>query len=251
MSISVLPFPSGKPGRDLLEQPVVPVRVAERRVHEVRAPFYRLEAWGPLLVYLADVDAAADEIVPGGVDVLDREKQPVKGTRLSPQRDALAEVDRALRVGRRHLHRPEVVAGGQVGVQPPSEALIEALCPVNIGDGQRHHLERHVDRPRFRHLRRTCTAYVRATHAYLQTFVGRARHNRATPGSPTRAARANDGHKADAAESGLRGPPRARLPGRPLGRSSTEGAPLGGPRLSPDPGAKVKGGSCPLNVSPC
>src|SRR5215211_5000458 len=100
--MSVLPFPSGKPARDLLQQPAVPVRVAERRVHEVRAPFYRLQAWGPLLVYLADVDAAADEIVPGGVDVLDCEDQPVSGPRLG-RREALAEVDRALRAGRREL----------------------------------------------------------------------------------------------------------------------------------------------------
>src|SRR4051794_12179292 len=134
--LSVLPFPPGEPGRDFLEQPVVPVRVVERRVHEVRAPFYRFEARGPLLVDLADVDAAADEIVPGGVDVLNGENQPVKGTRLSPQRDALAEVDRAVRVGRRHLYRTELVAGSQVGVQSPTEALIEALGPFDVGDGQ-------------------------------------------------------------------------------------------------------------------
>ena len=36
---------------------------------------------GSLLVHLADVDAAADEIVPGGVDVVDREDQPVERTR--------------------------------------------------------------------------------------------------------------------------------------------------------------------------
>jgi len=36
------------------------------------------------------------------------------------------------------------------------------------------------------------------------TSVGRARHNRATPGSPTRAVRANDGQNVDAAQPGLR-----------------------------------------------
>ena len=95
---------------------------------------------GAAFVHLADVDAAADEIVPGGVDVFDREYQPVSGPGLS-RREALAEVDRALRVGRRELHPPEVVAGGKVGVQPPSEALVEALRPIDIGDGQRHDLE--------------------------------------------------------------------------------------------------------------
>src|SRR5215218_6146225 len=92
-SMSVLPFPPGEPGLDLLKQPAVAVRVFERRVHEVRAPFHGLEARGLRLVHLADVDAAADEIVPGGVDVLDGEEQPVKGPRLH-RREALAEVDR-------------------------------------------------------------------------------------------------------------------------------------------------------------
>ena len=81
--MSVLPFPPGEPGRDLLEQPAVAVRVAERRVREVRAPG-QVEPGGPTLVHLADVDAAADEIVPGGVDVFDREVQPLKGPGLTP-----------------------------------------------------------------------------------------------------------------------------------------------------------------------
>jgi hypothetical protein len=71
--MSVLPLPPGDPGRDLLEQPAVAVRVAERRVCEVRAPG-QVEPGGlRLLLHLADVDAAADEIFPGRVDVLDRE----------------------------------------------------------------------------------------------------------------------------------------------------------------------------------
>src|SRR5947208_3237374 len=67
MSISVLPFPAGEPGRYLLELPGVAIRIAERRAGEVRAP-RRVEARGPALRHLADVDAAADEIVAGGVD---------------------------------------------------------------------------------------------------------------------------------------------------------------------------------------
>src|SRR5829696_9651999 len=164
--MSVLPLTAGDPGRDLLEQPAVAVRVAERRIREVRAPFYRLEARRPALVHLADVDAAADEIGPSGVDVLDREHQPVSGPRLS-RREALAEVDRALRVGRRELHPPDVVAGGEVGVQPPPEALIEALCPIDVGDGQRDHLELHVDGPDLRDFRRGLGAPPSAAHVYL------------------------------------------------------------------------------------
>src|SRR5215207_966488 len=109
--MSVLPFPPGQPGRDLLEQPPVAVRVAERRVREVRAPGQVGESWGlRLLLHLADVDAAADEIFPGGVDVLDRQIQPAEGPGLHRREwnKALAEMDRALRVGRRHLHEPDV-----------------------------------------------------------------------------------------------------------------------------------------------
>src|SRR3954471_4148296 len=67
-SMSVLPFPARQPGRDLLEQPAVAVRVAERRVRKVRAPGQVGKPGGlRLLLDLADVDAAADEILPGGV----------------------------------------------------------------------------------------------------------------------------------------------------------------------------------------
>jgi hypothetical protein len=48
-----------------------------------------------LLLHLADVDAAADQIVPGGIDVLDRQVQPVKGPGLH-RREALPKMDRAL-----------------------------------------------------------------------------------------------------------------------------------------------------------
>src|SRR3954454_4907118 len=51
-SISVLPFPAWKPGRDLLELPAVAIRIAERRAGEVRAP-WRVEARRPALLNLA------------------------------------------------------------------------------------------------------------------------------------------------------------------------------------------------------
>ena len=95
------------------------------------------------------------------------------------RRAALAELDRALRVGRRELHRPDVVADDQVDVEPPSEALVEALRPIDIGDGQRHDLERHVDRAQLRRLRRGGTAYVGA-HADLRRSVGIGAQRRAS-----------------------------------------------------------------------
>src|SRR5215208_7106055 len=121
MSMSVVPSASGQPGRDLLEQTAVAVRVAEGRVREVRAPRYVDPGRLRLLLDVADLDAAADEIRSGRVDVLDRQVQLLEGTRLHG-RDALAEVDRGGRPGRRHLHPPEV-AEVDVDVQPPPQAL--------------------------------------------------------------------------------------------------------------------------------
>ncbi len=95
-----LPFPAGEPGRDLLEQPAVAIRVAERRVRGVRAPPLRV---GPrdarvrfaglarlplVVVHLADVHAAADEIGPGSFDVLDGKEHPVH----APGSDAVRPV---------------------------------------------------------------------------------------------------------------------------------------------------------------
>src|SRR5215217_1771662 len=194
--MSVLPFPPGDPGGDLLEQPAVAVRVAERRVREVRAPWYRLEARGPTLVHLADVDAAADEIGAGGVDVVDREDQPVSRPGLS-RREALAHVNRALRAGRRELHPADVVAGGEVRVQPPSEALIEALGPVDVGDRQRHDLEPHRDGRGAGNPRRGVTVRLRVAHedlhrvgvdyTYIPQCAGRARGVTGPGPGPTRA----------------------------------------------------------------
>src|SRR3954447_16393021 len=128
-SISVVPDAPGNPGRELLEQPGVAVRVAERRIDEVRAPWDRFEPWRPALVRLGDVDAPADQLAAGGLDVLDGEDQPVGGSG-SGLREALADVDRALGARRRELDSPDRVAGAEVGVQAPAEALVEALRPI-------------------------------------------------------------------------------------------------------------------------
>ena len=97
------PLTAGKP---YLESPGAASRSRpgpRTRVREVRAPGQVGEPGRlRLLVHLADVDAAADEIVPGGVDVLDRQVHPLKGPGLHRRdaRDALPEMYRALRVRR-------------------------------------------------------------------------------------------------------------------------------------------------------
>jgi hypothetical protein len=47
-------------------------------------------------------------------------------------------------VRRRELHDLKVLAP-LIGVQPPSQALVKALPPLDITDGQCHDLEIHVD----------------------------------------------------------------------------------------------------------
>ena len=55
-----------------------------------------------------------------------------------------AELDRAAGTGRVELDDPEVAAA-EVGVEPPAEALVELLRPVDIRDGDDDGLELHVD----------------------------------------------------------------------------------------------------------
>src|SRR4051794_4452223 len=167
--MSVLPLTAREPGRDLLQLPAVAVRVAERGPREVGARVL-VEARGPADLHLADVDAAADEIRPGSVNVLDREDHGLSGPRLR-RRAALAELDRARRVGRRELHRADVVADDQVDVEPPPEALIEALGPIDVGDGQRHDLERHVHAQCALRPARRFAAYVGAGHVDLHWLL--------------------------------------------------------------------------------
>ena len=73
----------------------------------------------------ADLDAAADEILPGRVDVVDHELQALNRARLGGGQ-ALPEGDRAGRMRGRQLDHPEVVADDDVSVQPPS--LVSALA---------------------------------------------------------------------------------------------------------------------------
>ena len=95
---------------------------------------------------LAHVDTVGDQRGTGLLDVGLDEDQAVSRAR-DPRRDALAEDDRARRAGRRHLHDPKVVPGNKVGIQPPAHHLIEALGPIDVGNGQDNDLEFHVHAP--------------------------------------------------------------------------------------------------------
>src|SRR5687767_708509 len=146
-SISVLPFPPGQPGRDLLEEPAVAVGIAERGVALVGAALRvqaRAGSVGAEVEEVTDLYAAADEVIPRRLDVRDDQLQALGGAGLGLGQ-AASERDGALRVGGRQLHHAATFAEVEVGVHAPSKALVEALCPIDIGDGQSHDLELHVD----------------------------------------------------------------------------------------------------------
>ena len=68
-----------------------------------------------------DVDAALGQLVAGGLDVVDDEVQALRRARAGGVTRVPKMIERR-RAGRRHLHDPEVVAGGEVGVEPPPSA---------------------------------------------------------------------------------------------------------------------------------
>src|ERR1700739_3010984 len=95
-SSSALPLSARKPRLDLLEQPPVAIRIAERGIGLVRAA---LRVWSrntsPSEVeHLADLDAAADEIRTRSVDVGDDQQQALDGAGLICG-EARPESDRA------------------------------------------------------------------------------------------------------------------------------------------------------------
>src|SRR5689334_6372495 len=100
-STSGLPSPPREAVVDLLENPGVAVRVGERRGCPVGALAFRhVDArWRRHHLDVADRDAAADEVVAGGIDVADDQDRALGGAGLGV--GAAAELDRARRVGRR------------------------------------------------------------------------------------------------------------------------------------------------------
>jgi len=96
----VLPLAARKPRLDLLEQPPVTVRVAERGIRLVGAAFRigaRNTAPGQV-EDLADLDAPVNEVGSRRVDVVDGQQQALDRPRLVGG-EALPEGDRAARVG--------------------------------------------------------------------------------------------------------------------------------------------------------
>ena len=78
--------------------------------------------------------AAAADVLARRVDVLDREDQALHGPGLT-RGESLAERNRTCRLRRRQLDGPKGVADDDVSIAPPTQALVEALGAIDIGDG--------------------------------------------------------------------------------------------------------------------
>ena len=83
--------------------------------------------------YLADLNAATEQIVARGPDVGHNQVRPWAEPGCAPV-DIPAEDNRAPGARRRELNDPEVAAVIVVGVEPPPEAGVKFFRPVDIGD---------------------------------------------------------------------------------------------------------------------
>jgi hypothetical protein len=95
----------------------------------------------------ADRDAAIEQFLAGGVDVGNDQVQALGGAGRR-RGDVLAEDDRGRRAGRRELDDAEVVAGGEVSVEPPAQLAVELLGAIDVGNRDHGDLELHVEWPR-------------------------------------------------------------------------------------------------------
>jgi hypothetical protein len=81
--------------------------------------------------HLAHVDSVSGELGARAVEVVDHEERSLNRSRRGG-RKPFAEHHRARRSGRCHLHQTPVLVG-EVRVQPPAEAPIEALGAIDVG----------------------------------------------------------------------------------------------------------------------
>src|SRR5215204_498724 len=155
---------------DLLQGPRVAVGIGERCSAEVRAALWVDARHGALARFvvpdLADVDAAADQVVTGRLDVLDDQEQALQRAGLHRRRP-LPELDRRRRARWGELHGPRARGGFEVDVEPPPEALVEGLGAVDVGDRHCRDLEARRDRRAAGRLRRGLVAQLRTAHGDL------------------------------------------------------------------------------------
>src|SRR5215813_5535024 len=164
-----------EPGRDLLDQPRVAIGIGEARERPVAgalglgARLPRLDRERRAVPDVTHLDATADELVIGGLDVGD-DQLPL-GRAWRGRRESLAERDRGPRARGCELDDAKALHRGDVAVEVPTQALIEFLGSVDVGHGDDHDLELHVDPPDARVA--ACVGYVGGAHRYLLICAAR------------------------------------------------------------------------------
>src|SRR5262249_10520768 len=125
--------------------------------------------------HLADPGPAGDELIARRLDVGDDQVEALYRAGRG-WRDLRAELDRARRAGRRELDDSEAVVEGEIGVQLPPQAPVEALGAVDVGHRDDDDLELCLHVP-------ALTARLRASHRALLGCL-RTPSRRAHPGLP-------------------------------------------------------------------
>src|SRR5215510_6250731 len=154
---------SGQARCDLLEQPGVAIRVAERSKGKVAAmtgvrPTDATIAFGTELgarfrsmEHFTDLDTAGNKLFASSFNVGNDQVEALGRARRGC-RYLRAELDRAPRAGRRELDDPESVAEWEICIEPPPKLCVKRFRAINIRDWNDNHLELHV------HIRSTCAA---------------------------------------------------------------------------------------------
>src|SRR5262245_28087816 len=96
--------------------------------------------------HFAHVYAVTYELGARRLDAGHDEIQTLRRARLR-LRHPLAEMDGALRARRGELHYAPVITVGEVRIESPAEASVEALGTIDVGHGKHDDLELHIRRP--------------------------------------------------------------------------------------------------------
>src|SRR5262249_7096577 len=140
---------------DLLEQPGVAIRVAERSKGKVAAvtgvrPTDATVAFGTELTArfrsmedLTDLDIAGNELFASRFNIGNDQVETLGGARRG-RRYLRAELDRAPRAGRRELDDPKSVVEWKIRIEPPPKFCIKRFRAINIRDWNDDHLELHI-----------------------------------------------------------------------------------------------------------
>src|SRR6516165_9370722 len=160
-----------EPRRDLLDQPRVAIGIGEGRERPVAgalgvgARLPRLDRERRAVPDVTHLDATADELVIGGLDVGD-DQLPL-GRAWRGRREFLAERDRGPRARGCELDDAKPLHRGDVAVEAPTQALIELLGSVDVGHGDDHDLELHVDPPTLASRLVSCTSVALITTSWF------------------------------------------------------------------------------------